>query len=145
VLVGAPHLNRPATVSRAVLWASLALIVVGLAAGFVVYQSIRPWTPERVEKAVREGLPTGSAREEIESFLDRLGFPHHFYDSLHSVDATDGRVSGVTPADFGGAISAHVPNPNLGLLTGGSIRMVFYLNKNGRLIKYDLEVERLYL
>jgi hypothetical protein len=139
------HRRRRERVLRAVLWGLPVLLVVGLPSAFIVYQSMRPWTPEQVEKTVRDGVPVGSTQETIESFLDGVGFPHRFYGSLHDVDTTDGRYSGISPADFGGAISAHVPNPNLGLLTGGSIQMLFYLDKNGRLIKYDLKVERLYL
>jgi hypothetical protein len=120
----------------------LLLVLIGGVIGYVIYDQQRRWTPEQVEQAVNDSLPPGSTRAQIVAFLDAKGFPRRFYLSYRDVSA---HQAGVAEADFGEAIVASVPDPGLGLLTGGWIHVTFYLDKSGRLIKFQMDVQRFYL
>jgi hypothetical protein len=125
---------------KLVLWGTLLLLtILGVAVGYVVYDQKSRWTPDEVEQAVTEALPPGSTREQVVAFLDAKGFPRQTY---RSYGDTSARYFGIPEDDFGELIDADVPHPGLGFLTGGWIRVDFYMDKNGRLIKYHMNVQR---
>lgn len=66
---------------RRTLWLTIILIILtGLAVG-MIYKIRQPRATTditQVEKDIREHLPTGTSRTEVEAFLDDRGVPHSY-------------------------------------------------------------------
>jgi hypothetical protein len=141
----APVGDRPRNRKRLLRWLFVVFSAyIATEAGCLVHERRHPWTPERVDRFARERLLPGLPRAEIESAFDSVGFSHEFYERFWDVERS-ARLAGIAPSEFGGAVGAYVPDPNLGCFTGGHVTICCFLDRDGRLMKYRIEVERLYL
>jgi hypothetical protein len=115
--------------------------------GCIVHHYASRWTPEEVEQALQRDLPAGSTKEQVTAFLQANHFHYEFFNRDSDL-AKSTRPPEIKPANYGGVVLASMSasdQANLGLLTGGYIGITFYLDKDRRLIKYQIQVQRLYL
>src|SRR5262245_59297880 len=116
-------------------WRVAGACLLALVALFV-YAQVRGWTPSKVERAVNRELPPGSDSVQIEAFLDARGWPHHRCEPIDGISYLVREVN-LNAADLSGAVLAEVPDPNVGIggLDEGTITVVFFLDRDGRLVR----------
>jgi hypothetical protein len=103
----------------------------------VFYALFRGWTPGKVERAVNQALPPGSNRESIEGFLDAHGWARSYSGPENSFYA---REIGLKEDQVSGVVFGHVPDPNVDPFDRGAITLLFFLDRDGRLIKSYVRV-----
>jgi hypothetical protein len=124
--------NRPRI--RLDWWVSGGCILTAVA--LFTYAQVRGWTPGRVERTVNRDLPPGSTRAQIEADLDAKGWSHEYGAGADSLEFY-GKYVGLGREQLGGVVFAQVPDPNVGIggLDHGSITVLFFLDRDGRLIR----------
>ena len=105
------------------------------------YSWVRGWTPFKVERTVNREIPLGSNRDRIETALDALGWPHRSYDRTVDIISMV-RETNLDPSSLSGAIMAEVPEPNVGIhgVDKGTITVVFFLDRDGALVRTIVHV-----
>ncbi len=106
--------------------------------GCLWYQSVRGWTPEKVEQALKRSPPPGSDRTEVESWLANVGW--YNYDMQAVLQEIGGWSPPQDVPNAVGCIKVEILNPNLGLLDSGTIQIEFYFDHDGKLIKYEKRI-----
>ena len=92
---------------------------------------------------VNRDLTTGTARRQVEEYLDAKGWSHSYTeDSI--TRGYYGKHVGLQADQLGGVVFANVPEPNVGIggLDEGTITVLFFLNHDGRLLR-SYVVERI--
>jgi hypothetical protein len=124
---------------RLVWWVSAACPLVLLAV--IVFALVRGWTPSKVERTVNSELPRGSSRERIEAFLDAHRWTHYRCETIDDANVMWlAKKAKLDIAKLSGAVVADVSDANVGILSQGSITVVFFLGPDGRMVKSYVSV-----
>jgi hypothetical protein len=90
-------------------------------------------TVKQVEKKVRNGVPLGSNRLEVETWLKSQGIEYGYTDSPKHASSAEN--AGLEPDMLSGIVQAIIRDTDRSLMAEGSICIYFFLDKNGRTIK----------
>jgi hypothetical protein len=95
-------------------------------------------TVPQVESRVIRGVPVGSSREEVEKWLDLQGFGSYYlaaseYELKYESSVHD---AGLDPDSLGGIVTAMIPDTDRSFMVQGSIRLNFFLDKEGKTVKH---------
>jgi hypothetical protein len=141
----------------------LAGVLVGLICGILWYESRLGWTPTKVERITNAACPPGLTRGQVQAWLDTDPFlpeppgTFHFIAKGPSAPSSPARLTyhyvasvkdigymarevGLSEDDLGGAILAEVPDANVDPICAGTITVVFFFDKDDRLIRTYVRV-----
>lgn len=112
------------------IWVVFALVLtIGVVARFIqrTRRVIVTTDVARVEADIREHLPTGSSRADVESYLDQRGIPHSYVDELKGVP------------EFSHTETAMIREASRTWLFRGDIQILFKFDDQGKLIKRSVK------
>lgn len=134
------------------------LVAIGMVASiaYAVYYANTGWTPARIEQAIKSDLPSGSTRQQVESWADAHRFTHLWGEpglirftpppGVDVVEYNASRIAELKRQNVQVLIAlvlerdADVPG-RPGLLRGdGEIQINFYF-KDGKLDRYELDLD----
>lgn len=118
------------------LMAAVIVVISGLLAFSFINAPKNPTTVKHIEDQVRKGVPLGSTREEVESWLKYQGVEYGYYDEPH-VDRANGAE--LDPGDHSGVVHAIIRDTDRGFPIQGNICLTFSLDKNGKTFKHAVE------
>jgi hypothetical protein len=115
---------------RKTLWLAIILIILtGLAAG-MIYEI---WQPKgtadiaHFEKDIREHLPTGTSRTEVEAFLDQKAMPHSYTAESKQFP------------EYEHTEAAMIRGTSRSWLVRGDTQILFKFDNQDRLIEYKVQ------
>jgi hypothetical protein len=119
-----------------------AVLIIVLGSGCVGTPK-NPTNTSQLEKKVRDGVPIGSSRGEIEIWLDSQGIKHVFSDKpkplpMGGVRRVYGTVydqSGLDPETIGGTVMGYIPDTKRELGVNWSTNIYFFLGNDGKLLR----------
>jgi hypothetical protein len=137
-------------------------MLVLLGGGALWYESTRGWTPDAVERLAKTTCPLRTPRARIEAWLASDPFPsavsayfqlipkracpwqghrleYEYHESAKGIEYL-WREMGLKPDDTGGCIVARIPDPNVDLFAPGTIALIFFFDRDDRLIKQYVRV-----
>jgi hypothetical protein len=96
-----------------------------------------PMTVKQVEKKVRNGVPLGSNRLEVEAWLKSQGIEYGYHDDPKSDSSVND--AGLEPDTLSGVIQGIIRDTDRSLMVEGSICLYFFLDKEGRTVKQGVK------
>jgi hypothetical protein len=115
---------------RKALWLVFALVLItAVAAGLIqrTRQVIVTTDLASVEAEIRQHLPTGSSRADVESYLDQRGISHAYVDELKEAP------------ELSHTETAMIREASRSWLVRGDIQVVFEFDGHGKLIKHSVK------
>ncbi len=108
-----------------------------------------PTTVQQIEDKVRDGVPLGSTRAQVEAWLKSQGIKSHYSGPPNSefmsgntrVYPTYVKNSGLDPETIGGIVSGSISDTKRDFGVTWSIRIHFFLDQNGKTIKHQVAQE----
>jgi hypothetical protein len=119
--------------------ARLTLITIGalVAIAGLGWYSQRGWTSSKLERLIRQEVPDGCERSQVEAWFDRHGIKHQY--SVVTAGPEEGdtmpHLAGLKNEDLSGMVCGSIlaPEANVSLFVRGEITVCFFLDKQGRL------------
>ena len=127
--------EKKAVIRRFSSWVWIYFVILAACVGYVWYQYEKGWTPHKVERALKQGIPFGSTRNQVEDWLAKMAWNQTGNFAVMTGDV-DAQLAGLDLKELSGAIGAAVPDSNVDLIWPGYIAVYFYFDRNGRLVKY---------
>lgn len=95
---------------------------------------------ETIRNMVRNDIPLGSSRKKVSEWLSTKKISFGFMDGKkYDLNYESSSVrSGIPIEKLGGFISVKIPNSSRGILTEWSISMLFFFDKQDKLLKYEI-------
>jgi hypothetical protein len=123
--------------------AAIGLVVAVAAVGLgylrvlAVRDAKRGWTVERLERSIRDEVPTTADRREVEAWFDRRRISCSYTADTtgdRSGNSTMPMLAGLRDEDLGGMVRGEIRDQkaNLGLGNTGFIDVYFFLDRQGR-------------
>lgn len=115
--------------------ASVVVVVTVTLLGFACVRAPKnPTSVKQVEGKVREGVPLGSSRGEMEKWLRSQGFEYGYHDEPRYDSSV--RDAGLDPDTLSGIVQAIIRDTDRSLMVEGNICLYFFLGKDGRVVKH---------
>lgn len=95
---------------------------------------------ETIRHMIREELPLGSSRARVSEWLIKKKIDHGFVDGkTYDLNDDSGAVRSGIPVDkLSGIMTAKIPNSSRGILAEWNLIMIFFFNKQDKLLKYEI-------
>ena len=105
----------------------------------------RGWTEAKLDRLIRAEVPPNGDRIDAEAWFDRHGILHAYFKAPIE-DRIGGRTVpeavGLDPSTLGGAVRGVLSGPgvNVSLFSSGEICVYFFLDGNGRIACYFIDI-----
>jgi hypothetical protein len=127
----------------------LAALVVGFGLlGFgCVGTPKNPTTAKEVEDKIRVGVPIGATRSEVEAWFKSQGIESYYEGKPKPMIPGADRPSydtvieqsGLDPETIGGTVSGGIADTERDFMVTWSLQILFFLDKDGKLMKYQVK------
>jgi hypothetical protein len=104
----------------------LVLLACGTGAGWLWWTTQRGWTVAKVKQLIRQELPPGCGREQVEAWFDRHGIEYGYCEE----------VAG--NKELSGTLEGEIEDANVDLIFSGEISVCFFFDKNGRMVSHRI-------
>ncbi|HZY84182.1 MAG TPA: hypothetical protein VFE78_05095 [Gemmataceae bacterium] len=117
----------------------LLLGVLVVIAAWLVLNTFRDRSPTISDaRKIVAAIPLGSTRGEVEKRLDEYGIRHDYFEGVvadRESTRTIASIARVDPGQISGTVRATIDRANVDLFFTGEIRIYFFLDKNGKLVR----------
>jgi hypothetical protein len=119
---------------RRIRWLVLGFLAV-IACAWLMWLIFRGWTTARLERLINAEVPPNGSRPELESFFDRHGIPHGYFDGTEpsGFNADVAKKAGFDGRNLGGVVQGEIENANESMLMYNEIFIYFFIiNRAGQ-------------